>query len=691
MLKVKSITTNILLVTFIAIILVGAAVIIMAITQHESLYREQVEKDTSALSANLSEDLVQIMANGGDYFLISNLLLRLNKYDDVLYAKVLTKSWQETQTFYGKKVAGAHALLNELTGESLKSLNVGTHFIGEKMVTINLIGDNGLPLGYLVVVTDYFGPISESKLELIYKILPSASVLIFFCLAFILFRQHSLLSPISVISNFSMRVKHSKDYGLRLNQLGKYEVKELSLNINSMMATIESEIKKNKESREELLNQQKKMEQMANYDALTGLPNRNFFMEILKVYLAKAKRENLQAVIMFIDLDGFKDVNDNYGHDIGDKLLVDVSNRMKECLRDSDVLCRLGGDEFLVLLPHYIEHLTIIHIANRIIQYLQEPFFLGEWEVHVGASIGITTAEDSDFDVSNIIGNADIAMYQSKVDGKGTFTIFAPQMMESSKRRFEIANSINLSINRDEFYLVYQGKVDERQQTIGYETLLRWTHPDLGFVSPAEFIPIAEQSGKMINITKWVLKQLCMELSGLIALHSNELVVSMNLSTSDLKHPELIDFIKDLFNEYEVNPRNIEFEVTESAYLEDLETANRFFTEIKAMGCSLALDDFGTGYSSLSYLTQIPIDTLKLDKQFISKIGKSERSTLITKSIVNMAKSLNIKICAEGVENFEQFYFLINCRCDQIQGYLFSKPLELDKLKLALSQKQEAI
>jgi diguanylate cyclase (GGDEF)-like protein len=691
MLKVKSITTNILLVTFIAIILVGAAVIIMAISQHESLYREQVEKDTSALSANLSEDLVQIMASGSDYFLISNLLLRLSKYDDVLYAKVLSNTWQETQTFYGKKLAIQKVQVNELSGEMLKNLNVGTHFIGEKMVTINLIGDKGLPLGYLVVVTDYFGPITESKQELVYKILPPASVLIFFSLAFILFRQHALLTPISVISNFSMKVKHTKDYSLRLSKLGKYEVKQLSLNINSMMATIESEIKKNKQSREKLIYQQKKMEQMANFDSLTGLPNRNFFMEILKVNLAKAKREHHQVVIMFIDLDGFKDVNDNYGHHIGDQLLVEVSHRMKECLRDSDVLCRLGGDEFLVLLPHYIEHLTIIHIANRIIEYLQEPFFLAEWEVHVGASIGITTAEDSNFDVSNIIGNADIAMYQSKVDGKGTFTIFAPQMMESSKRRFEVANAINLSITREEFYLVFQGKVNDQQQIIGYEALLRWHHPELGNVSPGEFIPIAEQSGKMINITKWVLKQLCKEIAPLQALHSNDIVVSVNLSTNDLKQPELLGYIKELFADYDINPSNIEFEVTESAYLEDFETANRFFKEIKSMGSSLALDDFGTGYSSLSYLTQIPIDTLKLDKQFISKIGKSERSTLITKTIVNMAKNLNIKICAEGVENLEQYYFLINCHCDQIQGYLFSKPLALDKLKVQYSQDQQVI
>jgi len=419
-------------------------------------------------------------------------------------------------------------------------------------------------------------------------------------------------------------------------------------------------------------------------------------MEMLKASLANAKRENTNVALMFIDLDGFKDVNDNYGHTVGDELLIDVSKRMKKCLRSGDVLSRLGGDEFLVLLPNNPDDLVLVHIAERILAELRKPVNIGSWLINVGASIGITKANDSNFDLGKIMTHADIAMYQSKVNGKGTYTTFSPEMMENSQRRFQVVNAINYALEQNEFHLVYQAKVDRNQKVVGYETLVRWVSKELGFISPAEFIPLAEQSGKVLSISKWVIKRLCIELKDLLAVQSESVVVSVNLSAKDLKQPHLIDYIKEQFSKYKINPETIQFEVTESAYLEDFDKANRFFYEIKKLGCTLALDDFGTGYSSLSYLTQIPFDTLKIDKQFIDTIGISERTTLITNTIIQMAKSLGVKICAEGVENWEQFNYLIAANCDHIQGYLFSKPTTLKviietQLKEIVSIHEDAI
>lgn len=688
MVKLKSITTNILLVTFVAIILVGSAVFFLAIKEHENLYRQQSLDIVDAISSNLSEDLIPLMADQQDDFELSTLLLRLDRYENVLYAKVLSPKWEVIQSYLGQNHKRNIKKIKQLSVSELEHMGIGVHYLGADIITVNLIGEKQYPMGYLVIAKDYRGPIMESNKTLFYHVLPPAALLLVLSLLFILYRHYNLLSPLATINAFAKKVERTKDYTLRLEELGLYEVKELSLSINRMMNTIDGEIVKNKRSTQKLVEQQNEMEKLANFDNLTGLPNRLCFMEMLKVSLAKAKRDDYQAAIMFIDLDGFKGVNDSYGHHVGDRLLVEVSRRMKTCLRDSDVLSRLGGDEFLVLIPYFVDELLLVSIATRLIDEIKKPFYIQDWEIQIGASIGITKAEDSDFDVSNIIGNADIAMYQSKMGGKGTYTTFAPHMMEDSKRRFEIANSINLSLELNDFHLVYQAKVDKNQNVAGYEVLVRWVHQTLGFISPAEFIPVAEHSGKIAELTRWIIKHTCIELPKLMQTSNHkDFMVSVNLSAHDLE-PSLLEFIKSCFKKYNVDASKIEFEVTESAYLENFEKANYFFSEIKAMGCSLALDDFGTGYSSLSYLTQLPIDTLKLDKQFIDTIGKSQRATLITATIIYMAKSLNLKIVAEGVETTEQLHFLLNSNCDFIQGFLFSKPTPIDKL---LSQQVKTV
>jgi diguanylate cyclase (GGDEF)-like protein len=403
-------------------------------------------------------------------------------------------------------------------------------------------------------------------------------------------------------------------------------------------------------------------------------------METLRIELAKAQRSNTNLVLMYFDLDGFKGVNDSLGHETGDQLLIKVCERTKTILREGDIVSRLGGDEFLILLHNDPNDFMLLEIAERLVRGLSAPFEINTWEVQVGVSIGIAKAKDSNFNLSEFVSNADIAMYRSKEAGRSTHTVFVPEMMEDNKRKLQIANSITSAIKNNEFTLYYQGKMAPDATIVGYEALLRWSSDSLGFVSPAEFIPIAEQSGKILPITKWVLDRVCKDFEQLCSLNDKNVTVSVNLSAHDIKSPKLVTLIKSLFVKYSVAPQMVEFEVTESAYLENLDMANDFLTQLRDIGSSVALDDFGTGYSSLGYLTQINLNTLKIDKQFVDNLNVSDRSTLITKTIIEMAKQLNLQICAEGVETREQADFLIENGCHQLQGYLFSKPESLETL-----------
>jgi len=417
-----------------------------------------------------------------------------------------------------------------------------------------------------------------------------------------------------------------------------------------MMKTIYAEELKIKEYTKQLTLQRKDMEQLANFDNLTGLPNRHYFMVILEEALFQAQERKGNCSLMYIDLDAFKTVNDTHGHELGDMLLQEVSNRIKRQIDPDDQLARLGGDEFLLLIEGEKTPTYLKVLADSLIEALSDPFIIVDWELNISASIGIAQATSANYNISDFISNADVAMYESKAIGKNCYTFFNDNMQQQKKRQILIVNSIQRAVANDEFELHYQAKVNGKKEVVGFEALIRWIHPKIGFVPPDEFIGLAEQSGKVHQITNWVIEQSCKDLAKLKLRFGGHIKLSLNLSSLDLKQTSLAGYVRKLFRKYSVEPSCIEFEVTESAYLENFEDANRFFDEMNTLGCSIALDDFGTGYSSLSYLTQIDINTLKIDKQFIDHIGTSSRQNLVTKTIINMAIQLNLRTCAEGVE-----------------------------------------
>ena len=423
------------------------------------------------------------------------------------------------------------------------------------------------------------------------------------------------------------------------------------------------------------------MEQLANFDPLTGLPNRQFLMKTLSIELARAKRNESDVLVLFLDLDGFKVVNDSFGHDVGDKLLGRIADLISKTLREGDIVGRLGGDEFVVILSETPTHEELELICQRLVDILGEPQSIEQWKLDTGVSIGVAMAKDCDYELSTLMSNADIAMYHAKRNGRGQYTLFTRMMQNDNKRILRIASSIATALRNNEFYLVYQPKVDRHSTIQGFEALLRWYNPHLGLVSPGEFIPIAEQSDKISLITKWVVNQVCTDLPHIHKKHGSHIVVSLNLSASDLSDESVTNFTLERVSKLGALAQFIEFEITESAYLKNFQSGNIFFEKARLLGCRIALDDFGTGYSSLSYLTEFNIDTLKIDRQFVSQIGISERSELITDTIINMAVHLKLEVCAEGVETEEQAAFLRDHGCHLLQGFYYGKPEPLSKDK----------
>ena len=676
----SSIRTTLIVFTVTAILIASFSVLTFSIIEHENLYREAVKSDLNGLSTNMANDLVALMRQQPDPFELAALLLRLERYDNVKYAKIFDRELTPLQRYRGRAADhGEHMpALDEAI--DLKSMQIGVSDTKSELIALKLIGEEQLPLGYLLIVNDIRGPLDQSKQALFLSALPFTLLVVGQSIVVVFLLHYKMLLPLTRLSEFARNVEQSKDYSLRIDIKGRHEVAALSHNINRMMSAINTETDKNLKQTRELVDQRKAMERLANFDTLTGLPNRQFFMENLLIELARAKRAAQDIALMFFDLDGFKGVNDSFGHEIGDLLLIEISKRVKGYMREGDLVSRLGGDEFLILLHNDPDELTLVNIANRVIDGLREPVRIDKWEINIGVSIGIARASDADYDLSRFVSNADVAMYRSKMSGRGIYTIFAREMMEDARRKLQIASSISSAIKHDEFELVYQGKVSPQENLIGFEAMLRWHSPKLGAVFPNEFIPIAEQSGKIVSVTRWVLERLCCEMSHIHQIAGKKLAVSVNLSALDLKNPGLFAFIQGLLDTYQVDPVCLEFEVTESAYLENFEMANSFFQAASQAGFSLALDDFGTGYSSLSYLTKIPINTLKIDKQFVHNLGSSEKDLLVTEAIIGMAKRLKLNICAEGVETREQLEFLVQNGCNQLQGYLFFKPTRLQDL-----------
>jgi diguanylate cyclase (GGDEF)-like protein len=420
-----------------------------------------------------------------------------------------------------------------------------------------------------------------------------------------------------------------------------------------------------------------RMNYLAQFDALTGIPNRHSFSEQLNRATARARREGRKVTLLYMDLDEFKFVNDTLGHDAGDSLLKEVADRLRRSVRAGDVVARLGGDEFAIMIEGLSGPLEVEAVAEGLIKVLAEPYHIAGRQLAVTASLGITMFPSDNSDPQMLLKNADIAMYQAKEGGRNTFRFFTQRMHEELMEYHELERDMREGLARNEFRLAFQPKVNLLTKRLqGLEALLRWTSPTRGEVSPATFIPVAEQSGHIVPLGYWVLDQVCRQINEWRAAGYPVVPVSLNVSARQFQLPDFHQRVAEAIARHGVDASLIEIEITEGLMMEDTGLAERCLDYLKSVGVRISVDDFGTGYSCLSYLHRFPIDVLKIDRSFIRQIGQGSGNEEITDAIISLARSLQLETVAEGVETSEQVDFLVTHGCHVAQGFLFGRPMD---------------
>ncbi|MFL6284355.1 MAG: putative bifunctional diguanylate cyclase/phosphodiesterase [Pyrinomonadaceae bacterium] len=427
----------------------------------------------------------------------------------------------------------------------------------------------------------------------------------------------------------------------------------------------------------------------ALHDSLTGLPNRVLFMDHLKHAVERARRnKGFHFTVLFLDLDRFKIINDSLGHMVGDQLLVGIARRLETCVRSIDTVARLGGDEFTILLEDLKDPAETVEIVNRIQSELSVPFKLGGHEVFTSVSIGVAPSTTGYERAEDILRDADTAMYRAKSSGKARHEVFDREMHAHAMNLLHIETDLRRAVERGEMRLHYQPIVSLADESIiGFEALVRWQHSERGLVSPMDFIPVAEETGLIVPIGRWVLREACRQMSEWKRRDASaaQMFMSVNLSGKQFTQPDLLGQVTRILEETGLDPHSLKLEITESVVMENIDAAIETLESLRSLGVEVSIDDFGTGYSSLSYLHRLPIDTLKVDRSFVSRMASNNENTEIVRTIVTLAQSLDMKVVAEGVETSEQLSQLQILRCEGAQGYLFSRPLDAEAASALLA------
>ncbi len=431
-----------------------------------------------------------------------------------------------------------------------------------------------------------------------------------------------------------------------------------------------------------------KMSHQAQHDSLTDLPNRILLNDRLSQAITMAHRHGKKLAVLYLDMDRFKRVNDSAGHTVGDRLLQSVAVRVLGCVRSSDTVCRLGGDEFVILLSEVAHARDAAVTAEKILAALGEPHQIAQLELHVSASIGIVTFPEDGTTAEDLLKNADAAMYQAKECGRNNYQFFKAEMNRHALERHSLEIDLRHALQRREFVLHYQPKVNLHTGAItGVEALLRWRHPTRRLIRPSRFISIAEESGLIVPIGKWVLREGCRQAKVWLAAGAAPVSMAVNISPVELRAKDFVAGVHEILTETGLDARHLELEITETFLMQDTVSTGIVLQELKEMGIRLALDDFGTGYSSLSYLKRFPIDTLKIDQSFVRDLTSDLDDASIVSAVINMGRSLNMRVVAEGVETREQSAFLLNHQCPEAQGFYFGAPVIPEKVAELLSGK----
>ena len=451
-------------------------------------------------------------------------------------------------------------------------------------------------------------------------------------------------------------------------------------NARLVVATIEAH-----ELAEQVQAARDQMDHFAHHDALTGLPNRMLLQDRLGQAIESARRQDRQLAVMFLDLDRFKHINDSLGHAVGDQLLQSAAQRLVDCLRHSDTISRYGGDEFVVLLPH-VEHAEDAALsADKMLAALALPQRIGQHDLHIGASIGISIYPNDGQDTETLIKSADTAMYHAKESGRNNYKFFEQDMNTRAVQRQSIEACLRRALERQEFVLYYQPKINLLSGAIvGVEALIRWQHPEQGLLLPAQFVPIAEDCGLILPLGRWVLREACLQARIWRQAGLPPITVAINTSAHEFRAKDFLENIRATLEDTGLEPRYLELELTESVLMRDADSADSALCAVAGLGVKLAIDDFGTGYSSLSYLRRFSIDALKIDQSFVNRMISNQDDAAIVSAVISMGKSLKKRVLAEGVETSEQYSFLLALHCDEGQGNYFGRPVVAEEFAALL-------
>lgn len=443
-------------------------------------------------------------------------------------------------------------------------------------------------------------------------------------------------------------------------------------------------------NQEQILQQKSELEYQAHYDALTQLPNRTLFTDRLTHLIDSREMSKQKHALLFIDLDHFKQINDSFGHNFGDKVLVQIAERLQSATRKGDTLSRLGGDEFTLLLENIKDERCITRVIDNLIQKMSTPIITHDTSLYITLSIGVSMYPENGTDTENLLKNADSAMYKAKDDGRNTYRFYTEEMTQRAFERLALENNLRTAINEESFEVFYQPQYNgQTNQLLGMEALIRWPNPSLGMVSPGHFIPLAEETGLIVELDRWVMKTALKQMASWYQADLNPGRLSLNLTIKQIQQTDLIQFIESQLQASGFSAHHLELEVTEGQIMNQPEAAIETLNALKKLGLSLSIDDFGTGYSSLSQLKRLPVNKLKIDRSFIMDLPHDEEDAMLTKTIIGLAKNLKLDVIAEGVETEAQKQFVIENGCNNIQGYYYSQPLpssEMEQLLLSIKQ-----
>ena len=480
--------------------------------------------------------------------------------------------------------------------------------------------------------------------------------------------QRIITEPVSAMITTMEKVSQTKDYTMRVGTSGIDEMDKLAERFNEMLSEIERRDGN-------LLDRQKQLYHLANYDSLTKLPNRALFNDRLEQALHRASRTGEQLAVLFIDLDDFKDINDTHGHRIGDQLLQETAARLAAGTRVDDTLARLGGDEFIVFIQDIKTADNALHVADKHLKKLYQHYQIDGKRLFVSASIGVAIYPEHGEQVEVLMKNADLAMYLAKETGKNSVALFTASLHLKSAEKLGLGNDLHRALEQGEFELYYQPRINlERDSWTSAEALIRWHHPVLGLVPPDKFIPLAEQTGLILPIGEWVVREACRQLHEWHCQGFHLPRISVNVSPLQLQRQDLVGIVKDAIASNNLCTQALELEILESALVEDVGHSVNVLNELRSIGVKISIDDFGTGYSSLSYLRTLPVDILKIDRSFLNLAHVSEEDELILAAIISMSQSLGLEVVTEGVEYIEQAQILKKYKCEEAQGHYFAHP-----------------